>query len=208
VKRSKPPVISSKKLPKQGRSRELVRAIHEAAIRVLRDHGARKFTTARVAEAAGVSVGSLYQYFPNKESLLFHMQTEEWRETGATLAAILSEPRPPLDRLRKLVTVFFRSELAERDFRIALHDAGALIRDAPESRVHRAEKTAQIMAFMAEAAPALSAKRRAFVGKFVITALSAIGERITQDPITTSECDAWARETADCLSAYVMSHAA
>lgn len=207
MKRKSAPVISSKKQPKQERSRELVGAIHQAAIRVLRDHGARKFTTARVAEAAGVSVGSLYQYFPNKESLLFHMQTEEWRETGAALGAILSEARPPLDRLRRLIAVFFRSELAERDFRIALHDAGALIRDAPESRAHRDEKTAQMMAFIAEAVPSLPAKRRAFVGKFVITALSAIGERITQDPISVAECDAWARETADCLCAYLMSRA-
>lgn len=47
-----------------------VEAIFEACIRVLLDGGLERMTTTRVAERAGVSVGSLYQYFPNKQSLL------------------------------------------------------------------------------------------------------------------------------------------
>jgi AcrR family transcriptional regulator len=57
--------------------------ILQAAAQVLADEGAQRFTTARVAEKAGVSVGSLYQYFPNKASILFRLQTEEWRSTTA-----------------------------------------------------------------------------------------------------------------------------
>ena len=45
--------------------------ILKGSIRVLEKYGAHRFTTIRVAEETGVSVGSLYQYFPNKESLLF-----------------------------------------------------------------------------------------------------------------------------------------
>ncbi len=51
--------ISSRKAPKQARSNELVAAILEAAVQVLAKEGAQRFTTARVAEKAGVSVGSL-----------------------------------------------------------------------------------------------------------------------------------------------------
>ncbi|MES2055969.1 MAG: helix-turn-helix domain-containing protein, partial [Pseudomonadota bacterium] len=58
--------ISSRKQPKQARSTDLVAAILEAAVQVLAKEGAQRFTTVRVAEKAGVSVGSLYQYFPNK----------------------------------------------------------------------------------------------------------------------------------------------
>ncbi|MBC7989736.1 MAG: TetR/AcrR family transcriptional regulator [Luteimonas sp.] len=47
-----------------------VGSILEACIRVLSEGGLERFTTTRVAERAGVSVGSLYQYFPNKQSLL------------------------------------------------------------------------------------------------------------------------------------------
>ena len=62
--------ISSRKQPQQARSAELVAAILQAAEQVLAKEGATRFTTARVAEKAGVSVGSVYQYFPNKEAVL------------------------------------------------------------------------------------------------------------------------------------------
>jgi len=54
--------ISTRKLPTQARSTDLVAAVLEAAVQVLQAEGAHRFTTARVAERAGVSVGSLYLY--------------------------------------------------------------------------------------------------------------------------------------------------
>ena len=81
--------ISSRKQPQQARSSELVAAILDAAVQVLTKEGAQRFTTARVAERAGVSVGSLYQYFPNKASILFRLQSDEWRQTTAMLRDIL-----------------------------------------------------------------------------------------------------------------------
>lgn len=62
--------IKPRKQPKQARSREMVEMIITATARVLVREGYEGTTTNRVAEVAGVSVGSLYQYFPNKESLL------------------------------------------------------------------------------------------------------------------------------------------
>jgi AcrR family transcriptional regulator len=65
----KPP-ISVRKSPKQERSKTLVEAILTASARVLSTVGFDKSTTNRIAEIAGISVGSLYQYFPNKEALV------------------------------------------------------------------------------------------------------------------------------------------
>ncbi len=67
------PRISSRKQPKQARANDLVAAVLDAAVQVLSTDGATRFTTARVAERAGVSVGSLYQYFPNKAAILFRL---------------------------------------------------------------------------------------------------------------------------------------
>src|SRR6201996_4203766 len=103
------PDISPRKAPRQRRSTQLVADILEAAIRVLEKEGAARFTMARVADKAGVSVGSLYQYFPNKESILFRLQTAEWDETRGMLARILAEPGSPETRMRKAVKFFFRS---------------------------------------------------------------------------------------------------
>jgi AcrR family transcriptional regulator len=60
----------ARKRPQQARSRAMVDSILDAAARVLRKHGYDDATTNRIAEVAGVSVGSLYQYFPNKEALV------------------------------------------------------------------------------------------------------------------------------------------
>ncbi|PZA11724.1 TetR/AcrR family transcriptional regulator [Rhodopseudomonas palustris] len=59
-----------RKSPRQARSAETVRAIVEAAARILEQGGLGAFTTNAVAERAGVSIGSLYQYFPGKEALI------------------------------------------------------------------------------------------------------------------------------------------
>src|SRR5215467_902602 len=105
---------SPRKLPKQARSTRLVEAILEAAVRVLERDGAAGFTTIRVAERAGVSVGSLYQYFPNKESILFRLQVEEWEATGRLLESIFTDTRRSAsERVRAALQAFFRTEFDE-----------------------------------------------------------------------------------------------
>lgn len=63
-------VVLQRKKPRQGRSRFTVDAIIQAAAHILVTDGYATFNTNRVAEVAGVSIGSLYQYFPNKQSLI------------------------------------------------------------------------------------------------------------------------------------------
>jgi AcrR family transcriptional regulator len=65
------PPLNRRKLPRQGRSVATVNAIFEATIQVLSSDGLIRLNTTRVARRAGVSVGTLYQYFPNKQALLF-----------------------------------------------------------------------------------------------------------------------------------------
>jgi AcrR family transcriptional regulator len=62
--------IRQRKQPVQGRSQHTVLAVLDAALQVLARDGYAKLTTTRVAERAGVSVGTLYQYFPDKASII------------------------------------------------------------------------------------------------------------------------------------------
>jgi AcrR family transcriptional regulator len=62
--------VKPRKLPRQARAKATVDAIVEATTQVLLEDGYDRLTTARAAERAGVSVGSLYQYFPNKAALV------------------------------------------------------------------------------------------------------------------------------------------
>jgi AcrR family transcriptional regulator len=60
---------STRREPKQQRSRQTVDDVLEAVQLVVKRHGTQAITTNRIAEAAGVSVGSLYQYFPDKRAI-------------------------------------------------------------------------------------------------------------------------------------------
>jgi AcrR family transcriptional regulator len=75
--RPSPAVLVPRKSPRQARSAATVEAIRTATIQVLLAEGVGRLTTTRVAERAGVSVGTMYQYFPHKEALLFALVTEK-----------------------------------------------------------------------------------------------------------------------------------
>lgn len=66
-----PHALKPRKAPRQARSGATVDAILEATIQVLLSEGFRRLTTTRVAGRAGVSVGTMYQYFPHKDALLY-----------------------------------------------------------------------------------------------------------------------------------------
>jgi AcrR family transcriptional regulator len=198
--------ISSRKEPKQARSAELVGTILEAAAQVLAREGAQRFTTARVAEKAGVSVGSLYQYFPNKAAILFRLQSDEWRRTSALLGGILEDGRrAPLERLRALAHAFVRSECEEAAMRVALNDAAPLYRDAPEAREARASGGRTVRAFMREALPEASEAVRALAGDLITTTLSKVGKHVSETPRSAAEIEAYADALADMLCAYLAS---
>jgi AcrR family transcriptional regulator len=180
----KPPDFLTKK-PKQARSAELVAAILEAAVQVLAKEGAQRFTTARVAEKAGVSVGSVYQYFPNKAAILFRLQSDEWRQTTDLLRGILEDvAKPPLERLRTLVHAFIRSECEEAAMRVALSDAAPLYRDAPEAQEVGRPATASVQAFMREALPEASEAARVLAGDLITTTLGEVGKQFSERPRT------------------------
>src|SRR6202034_2409140 len=185
--------ISSRKRPKQARSADLFAAIVEAAAQVLAKEGAPRFTTARVAERAGVSVGSIYQYFPNKAAILFRLQSDEWRQTSDLLRVILEdERRPPLERLRDLVHAFVRSECEEAAMRVALNDAAPLYRDAPEAREARASGDQTVRVFMREALPEASESTSDRAADLITTTLSKVGKHFSESSRNPAEIEAYA----------------
>jgi AcrR family transcriptional regulator len=200
------PPISSRKQPKQARSTELVAAILEAAAQVLAKEGAARFTTARVAERAGVSVGSVYQYFPNKAAILFRLQSDEWRQTSNMLADILlDDGTPPLGRLRRLVHAFVQSECDEAAMRVALDDAAPLYRDAPEAREAKASGERAFHAFMREALPHADEPTRALAVALVVSTLSGVGKDFSSNPREPAEVARFSGAMADMFCAYLVS---
>ncbi len=200
------PRISSRKQPKQARSEQLVSDILTAAAQVLARDGAHRFTTARVAEKAGVSVGSLYQYFPNKDAILFRLQYDEWQRTVGLIGRILTDPSlPPFDRLRKMVREFFRTECEEAAMRMALGDAAPFYRDAPEASEHRRSGLKILLTFLREAVPAVTDENRERAANVIGMTMSAVGERVSEDGRSAAEVEAYAQSVGDMFCAYLES---
>lgn len=198
------PQIASRKQPQQARSTELVAAILQAATEVLAQEGATRFTTARVAEKAGVSVGSVYQYFPNKASILFRLQADEWEQTNRMLRDILEDPtQPHMARLRTLVHAFLRSEYEEAQVRGALTDAAPLYRDSPEAHRAQAEGDRMIAAFMGEVLPEESPTMRELAADLIATTFSSVGSSFSREHRTKAEINAYADAMADMFCAYL-----
>jgi AcrR family transcriptional regulator len=101
------PAIKPRKIATQERSRATVDNLIEATARILVKEGFDKASTNRIAEVSGVSIGSLYQYFPSKESLVAAVierhQQEIMQTVRRELAQVLSQP---VDKaIRKFVAV-------------------------------------------------------------------------------------------------------
>lgn len=196
--------LSERKQPQQTRSAELVAAILQAGAQVLAQEGATRFTTARVAEKAGVSIGSLYQYFPNKAAILYRLQTQEWQQTSDLLRRLLEDTaHAPPQRLRNLVHAFVRSECEEAVMRVALNDAAPLYRDAPEARATKEEGSRIVLAFLGEALPNAADATRVLAGDLITHTLSAVGKQFSESPRADAEIEAYADALADMLCAYL-----
>jgi AcrR family transcriptional regulator len=85
--------LEPRKLPKQSRSGATFEAVLEAAAQIFERRGYAAGTTNRIAERAGVSIGSLYQYFPNKDAILVALVHRHLAEGTAALG-------PHIERLR------------------------------------------------------------------------------------------------------------
>ncbi len=116
-----------RKTPIQARSTATVEAITEATIQVLLSHGPERLTTTRVAERAGVSVGTLYQYYPNKQSLLFAVLEDHLNHVAARVEAACDSAchKPLADMIKEMVEAFVDAKMERADISMVLYGVSA-----------------------------------------------------------------------------------
>ncbi|WP_202730450.1 TetR/AcrR family transcriptional regulator [Achromobacter xylosoxidans] len=104
-----------RKSPRQQRSQQTVDTILQATARVLAEHGYAGTNTNRIAETAGVSVGSLYQYFPNKNALIAALHDRHDKQMLALIDEVLDgNPAATLrERVAAIVAASLRAHLLE-----------------------------------------------------------------------------------------------
>src|SRR5690349_3001286 len=108
--------------PRQARASETVALILEAAAQILEADGLEAFTTNAVAERAGVSIGSLYQYFANKKALLLAIAQQEIASTLAKLRRP-EATQTPEDRVRYTVRAIMNAFRGRQRVRKAVLEA-------------------------------------------------------------------------------------
>lgn len=129
--------LTARKTPRQARATVTLEAILEATIQVLVATGPTRLTTTRVAERAGVSVGTMYQYFPNKQALLYAV-TGRYLDIVADSVeqACREQHGAPVGRMAEaLVEAYWHAKIVRCDVTRALYlvaaevDTAALVED-------------------------------------------------------------------------------
>ena len=195
--------LEPRKRPKQARSLQMKEDILTAAIRVLERYGAPKFTTIRVAEEAGISVGSLYQYFPNKESLLFSLHEREIRKSWDFVRTILEDEKwSAREKVRRVTHHFFEVESGEPpQMRILIEDVQSYFRDTKEHRALTAEVGSGFREFISKVIP--SRKNIDFSADLLMTTIESIGKSVASRGYTSQEIRKWSTACAEMISRYL-----
>ncbi|MEY8827225.1 TetR/AcrR family transcriptional regulator [Sedimentitalea sp. XS_ASV28] len=117
---------SYRKFPKQARAKATVDAILEAAARILQADGAVAANTNAIARIAGVSIGTLYQYFPDKNAILIALARQELALTGKAVSARMvgtTQPAELVDPLRESIRALIQGFQGRLRTRKALIEA-------------------------------------------------------------------------------------
>ena len=177
-----------------------------ASLRVLRDQGALAFTTTRVADEAGISVGSLYQYFPNKHALVAALHDEDIRDGVAVVSAILDRPTGThRQKLHELVLWFFTSEAEEAaTLGAATDDIRVFLRRGVADTAHDhlvGDAVRRFAVFIASGSTVTrTAAERQRAVQLAMTTIEAVGKALASRSPSKRTLRAWADDTATMLA--------
>jgi AcrR family transcriptional regulator len=165
--------FAPRKTPIQTRAAVTVGAISEATIQVLLKQGANRLTTTRVAERAGVSVGTLYQYYPNKQSLLFAALADHLDKVAATVEAACEQAhhRPLSEMIRTVVEAYVDAKMARLDASLALYQAAADV-GGPELARRVAQRSRKALEAMLETASDMPTPPETFAVEMMFAAMA------------------------------------
>ncbi len=164
--------LEPRKTPVQARSTVTVEAIYEATFQVLLAVGGpERLTTTRVAERAGVSVGTLYQYFPNKQSLLFSVLEKHLDRvvSAVELACRRNHGQQVSTMIESVVEAFVDAKMERLDISMALY---ATVGAQERSLTNKVEKRARVaIASMLATAPNTKFADLPFTSLMLISAM-------------------------------------
>ena len=172
-----------RKSPVQARSAASVDAILEATIQVLLKVGKERLTTTRVAERAGVSVGTLYQYFPNKSALLRAVLRRHFDQVlEAVEQACREQQGNTVEQMATaLITAFLSAKMREPQSSVALYSVSADVDGAKIVKQMVARMNQAMVAMLASARPPLT-KDPQLIASLLQGAMSGVSRQLLESP--------------------------
>jgi AcrR family transcriptional regulator len=170
-----------RKTPLQARAAVTVGAISEATIQVLLSDGVERLTTTRVAERAGVSVGTLYQYYPNKQSLLFAVLSEHLDKVASAVEVACDQSRgkPLAEMIRAVVEAFLAAKLERTDISMALYKSAAEV-DGPELIKRVSLRSRKALESVLHTAPDIQATPDKFAIEMMLAAMAGATRHVLE----------------------------
>jgi AcrR family transcriptional regulator len=199
--------LKPRRSPRQERSRETVEAILEAAAQVFERHGYAAGTTNRIADRAGVSIGSLYQYFPNKDAIvveLMRRHLDELEEVAwPALRRLAAEPPP----LRQGLTAIVFGAVALHERSPGLHRV--LFEELPQPPEIRArlqkifDEASRLIADYLHACTEVNVPDPTLAGRMIFQVVDDVTHGAVIHPREGQEASVYARETVTMLERYL-----
>ena len=180
-----------RKQPRQARSTQTRRRVLDAAAHIFSTHGYAAGTTNRIAEAAEMSIGSLYQYFPNKDAILAAL-IDEHIEAGGELLAQRSRDGLP-SSLESTLRLFVRATIDNHCDDPALHRV--LFEQAPRSaalleRLHEIESRAVAgVTELLRHHPEVEVADPNFAARLTVTTIESLVHRLIVQPVDTTQLE-------------------
>lgn len=157
------------RMPKQSRSQQRVDMILSAARKIIGERGSTNLSIADIASEAGITPGSIYQYFPNRSAVLAALAEQYLNELGERIAVVLDEsPKDfasTVEKLDELIEVFFQMNMKDPVMRDILL---GLATDKSLREMNRQDSEEKVRMFCAAFAPVLTAEQQR---EFPLTAL-------------------------------------
>ncbi len=197
-------LLKPRKSPVQARSIASVDAILEATIHVLLRAGKERLTTTRVAMRAGVSVGSLYQYFPNKRALLQAALQRHLDDVTEAVERVCREQRgnTPRDMVRALVTEFLNAKMRDVKASVALYSVSSDVDALKIVQQMGVRSNAAIVGMLASAREPL-AKDLQLVASMLQGAMAGVSRRLLESDDPEKQVDGFRQELIFFVSGYL-----
>lgn len=199
-------LLQPRKLPVQARSTASVDAILEATIQVLLGVGKERLTTTRVAMRAGVSVGTLYQYFPNKSALLQAALRRHMDEVTEAVERVCKEQKGnTLQQMAKaLITAFLTAKMKDAKTSVALYSISSDVDGAKIVQQMGVRSNKAIVAMLATSCEPLS-KDPQLVASMLQGAMAGISRRLLESGAPQKQFDTFCQELIFFACAYLQS---